>query len=92
MENESGYSQATLTYYTVEKVLTDARDNVIEDKFALVGGGGVSMFGEQSSDPNTVHIRNPKLHMEFEVVRHDGSFNQIVQGIGPNERSIDRNN
>lgn len=82
MENETGYSQATLTYYEVDRTLTDERDQVIENKDDTVGPGGIfSMFGMDSSDPNTVHVRNPRLQMEFEIVRHRGSYAKEILGL-----------
>lgn len=84
MENESGYNQSTLTYYQVDKVLTDERDDVIDDSDAVVGDQNLTMFGSPnsgSSDPNVIHIRNGRLQMEFEVQLNANSYRLEVLGI-----------
>lgn len=80
MANETGYEQATLTLYTKGGVLTDQRDDVIDNADDVVGKLSVSNFGEGSSDPNVVHVRNEKLEMEFEVVKSERSFEEDVLG------------
>jgi hypothetical protein len=86
MENPTEYAQSTLTYYEVDQVLTDERDNVIENKVGTIGSPGIfSMFGMDSSDPNTVHVRNPRLQMEFELVRHRGSYAKEILGLDDHE-------
>jgi hypothetical protein len=89
MQNDSGFDQTTLTFYTVDQVLVDERDEVIQDKIGTVGAGGTLLFGTDSSDPNTVHVQNPRLQREFEVVRHSGSYSQEVLGY-PHEDTSQR--
>jgi hypothetical protein len=80
MTNETGYEQATLTYYMKGGVLTDQRDEVIDNAEEVIGVMFAGHFGEGSSDPNTVHIRNDKIRMEFEVVKSERSFEEDVLG------------
>lgn len=81
IENDSNWNQSTLTWYVVDKVLSDERDQVIEEVDGTVGSDNLLRFGEGSSDDNIVHIRNPRLQLEFEVVRHEGSYAREVLGI-----------
>jgi hypothetical protein len=84
MENETAYVQGALTYYSVDEVLVDERDDVIEDKDASVGVKNLMMFGNPrngSSDPNIIHIRNPRLQMEFEVCQSESSYRREVLGM-----------
>jgi hypothetical protein len=80
MTNETGYEQATLTFYAKGAVLTDQRDEVIDNAEDVVGQLFESNFGEGSSDPSTVHVRNDKIQMEFEVVRSGRSYEEDVLG------------
>jgi len=80
MQNNLGYEQGQLTYYEKDKVLTDEREDVIEDVDATVGENNIQ-FGIGSSDVNVVHIRNEKLRMDFELVRSEGSYAQEVLGL-----------
>lgn len=81
MDNVSEWPQSTLMWYTVDKVLTDETDKVIEDVDETVGLVNLERFGEGSSDPNIVHVRNPRLNLEFEIVQHDGSYRKQVLGM-----------
>jgi len=80
MENEGGLNEATLTFYEKDHILADERDDVIEN-FDLVVGERNIQFGVGSSDKNTVHIRNEKLGMVFEVLRSENSYAQDVLGV-----------
>lgn len=90
MANETGYEQATVTYYTTGGVVADHRDDVIDNADVVLGDRFASNFGTDSSDPNIVHIRNEKLQMEFEVVKSDRSYEQDVLGQDPTESSDPR--
>lgn len=81
MDNKSDFQQSTLTYYVVDKTLTDEREQVIEDWADVIGATTPDMFGEKSSDPKTVHVRNTRLGLEFEIVKHESSYRQEVLGI-----------
>ena len=78
---ESGYLQATLTYYDADDVLLDEDESRIDDVDAKVGARNLTRFGELSSDSNAVYIRNDKLEMEYEVLRLSGSYAVIVLGV-----------
>lgn len=90
MQNETGYEQATLTYYVKGGVLTDQRDEVIDNAEEVIGKILPVQFGEGSSDPNTVHIRNDKLQMEFEVVKSERSYEEDVLGQDDTETPAQR--
>lgn len=84
MENESEYVQGNLTYYKTDAVLADEKDDVIEDRDAVIGDNNLARFGDPrngSSDPNIIHVRNPRLQMEFEVCLSENSYRREVLGI-----------
>jgi hypothetical protein len=84
MENESGFIQGVLTYYKVDEVLVDEREDPIEDQEDVIGKKHLQMFGKPSngsSDPNVIHIRNPRLAMEFEVCLDSDSYTKKVLGL-----------
>jgi predicted nucleic acid-binding protein len=81
IENDSNWNQSTLTWYVIDKVLADERDQVIEDVEGTIGSENLALFGQGSSDDNIVHIRNPHLQLEFEVLRHEGSYSRVVLGL-----------
>lgn len=85
MANETGYVQATLTYHANGGVLTNDSDDVFEDGATVLGNDFAANFGKDSSDENTVHVRNESLQMEFEVVSTDLSYEEAVLGMSSNE-------
>ena len=87
MSNESGYTQVTLTYYAGDNVLTDERDEPIEDVNATIGLENLYRFGDFSGDPRTIYISNERLQMDFEVLRHDGKYTVEVLGLDDRPRS-----
>lgn len=83
---DAEYSQSTLTYYMGDDTLADDRDKIMDDASRLlIVGTHLSDFGVMSNDPNAVYIRNHKLHSDFEVVKRDDKYSEVVAGLGGNE-------
>lgn len=90
-DGESNYLQPTLTWYAGDGVLTDEHEEPMEDFEKTVGKFTDADFGRQSSDENTLHVRNEILQLEFEIVRHEGKFSEVVLGEeAPVQRPRDR--
>lgn len=81
MENDGDFIQVTAIWYAEDDVLCDEKEDPIEDIKETIGPDAYQKFGEQSSDERTVHIRNEKLRIDFEVVKNDGSYNRQVLGV-----------
>jgi hypothetical protein len=81
MVNDDEHEQVTLTYFAGDDVLSDERDTVIAEPDVIVGLDNLQKFGYGSEDPNTVYICNPRLEVDYEVVRSEGSFAQEVHGF-----------
>jgi len=80
-ENDTEYSQVTLTYYDEDGVLADTDDSVIHNQVSLIGDGTLSRFGHGSDDYNVLYVRNPHLEMEYEICRVQKSFEAEVEGL-----------
>jgi hypothetical protein len=85
--SESGYTQSSITYYNEDDVLADETDEAIEDPDALVGLENLQRFGHGTDDVNILYVRNPKLELEYEIVRHPGSFAEEVLGLDGHDRN-----
>lgn len=79
-ETEPEHQQVTVTYYAGSDQLCGERDEPIDNAELVVGTEFKTKFGWESSDPHTVHVRNEGLHMDFEVVRSEGSYEEEVLG------------
>jgi hypothetical protein len=78
MNNELDYNQETLTYYRGDDIVADQEDKPIYNYAGLMGE---LKFGHGSGQENAVYIRNDSIHMEWEVLLHDGSFEIEVMGL-----------
>jgi hypothetical protein len=76
--DEMGFKQDTVTYYVGDDIMADPMDTPIYNYSALMGD---LRFGHGSKDPNVVYIRNEKMHIEWEVLRHTGHFSVEVMGL-----------
>lgn len=72
LEAEKDYGQDSLVYYDGDGVVCDTQSQVVDDK--VVGEANLLRFGHGTQDPDTVHIRNDQLEMDFEVVRSNGKY------------------
>lgn len=76
--DDMGYHQETLTYYAGDDIMADVEDTPIYNYQGLMGE---LRFGHGSKDPGVVYIRNETLHMEWEILHHEGTFEQEVLGL-----------
>ena len=61
---------------------------IVQDPDAIINTIVLNRFGRlsQSGDPNVVWCRNDILETDYEITRHDGSYQHDVLGI-PEEES-----
>lgn len=63
------FEKLTVTYYPNSRVVLDEDDEVIDDPGQVLGWRNLSRFGEESGDEDVVFVRNPRLLIDYEVVR-----------------------
>lgn len=81
LQNEAEYIQVTYTFYAGDDVLADEEEMPVDEVEKLVGNHNLDKFGHRSKDPRVVYIRNDKLDMDFEILKHDGTYAREVAGI-----------
>jgi hypothetical protein len=79
--NELEYTQVNWTFYAVDNVLTDERDELVVRPELIVGMENLERFGHGADDSNTVYIRNDRVQVEFEIIRTLKSYEVEVLGI-----------
>ncbi|MFL5661345.1 MAG: hypothetical protein ACJ8BW_08325 [Ktedonobacteraceae bacterium] len=82
--DKEGYQDVTLTYYTVDDVLCNEQDEIIDpdgDRERLIGEASLDRFGHGSNDASIVYVRNDALEILFEVVKSPHSFAEEVHGF-----------
>lgn len=80
---EEGHDREVLTYYVDDDVAVDTREVPVPDNDQVIGDDNLKRFGHGSHDPNIVYVRNEKLGLDFEIVRHSGSFTNQAAGPEP---------
>lgn len=73
-DDNEDYDTVSLTYYS-DGVLTDERDNIIEDIEGTVGEDSLTHFGEYEDD--SVFVRNDLLKTDYEILADDRKFSEI---------------
>lgn len=81
MEDDHEFEKSSVVYYQGDMTLVDDREEPIDNVQGIIGETSLNYFGYESSDPNVVHVRSPNLGMDFEVVRHEGTYSEEVLGL-----------
>jgi hypothetical protein len=76
-ETHLEYDKNTLTYYMGDETLADPSDGAIDDPESLVGPNSLDLLDAV----DTIYVRNVSSGVDFEIVRHQGSFAEVVHGI-----------
>lgn len=85
--HEMEYQSVTLTYYEVDDVLCNERDEIIDPdgRDDMIGEETLQRFGHGSKDANIVFVRNDKLELMFEICKSPNSFAEEVHGLRHDE-------
>lgn len=86
LNSDTPYPQQTLTYYAGDEMLIDERDTPIYNIREVIGD---FRFGHGSGDPNVFYIRNNKRRVEYEIIREEGSYEDVVLGLEADEEVSD---
>lgn len=74
------YDKLTISYYAGDDVLADENDQMmIEDRY-VIGDEALSSFGKDSGDDMVVYVRNHPLTIDYEVVKIDAKYSELVLG------------
>ncbi|ASR83348.1 hypothetical protein SEA_MEDIUMFRY_53 [Arthrobacter phage MediumFry] len=79
---EEMYEQFVLTYYTGDGTLCyEDTGQVVEDVDQTVGFHNLHNFGVESGNDDTVYVRNDKKETEYEILRDERKYSEVVGGI-----------
>lgn len=81
MQNDPEHTQCTVTWFELDKVLIDEREDRLDDYDNMVGANNLERFGHKSNDPNVVYVRNDSLQMDFEILLSRGKYTKDVLGL-----------
>lgn len=79
---EEGLPQLTLTYFAGDDIMVDQDEKPIYNHISVVGE---LRWGHGSQDQNVLYVRNPKLKVEYEILKDSGSYAIEVLGLDNSE-------
>lgn len=77
----TSYDKISLTYYDGDGVLTDDREEPVNDINKIIGDDATSSFGLDPTEPDVVYVRNNRIKTDFEIVRVMDAYTEAVLGI-----------
>jgi hypothetical protein len=80
LENDAENTQVTLTWYEGDGVMVDDRDQAVRNHVGAIGEENLK-FGYGSKDPNTVYIRNDRFKADYEIIRSEQKYAEVVHGF-----------
>ncbi len=81
MQNEHDFSQTTFTYYAGDRILTNERDDVMDQVNQIVGHSNLEAIRDLPDDKNTIYVRNEKYDSDYEIVVSQGKYSTEVAGL-----------
>lgn len=79
-----GHDISTLTLYA-DQMLVNEREEPMDDVARVIGLANLKKFGaDPDGDPNTLYIRNTRIGVDFEIVRSEMTYAEVV-GLGSDE-------
>jgi hypothetical protein len=73
-----GYETVSLTYFKDGVLTTDYDDEEVDYVDDVVGLDSLEHFGEYDSDPDTVFVRNDRLKVDYEIMRDNRNYSDVV--------------
>jgi hypothetical protein len=88
--DESGYATSVYTYYEEDEILSDERDEVVDNVDELVGMENLARFGHGSDNANILLVRNEALEIDIEITKSNGSYAADVQGFLQHDYTVEK--
>lgn len=75
----AGHTREQLTYYEADDVIIDSSGVALNDETVI--GDALSMFGMYGAPADTVYMRNNEKHLDLEITKVRGAYQEIVLGV-----------
>jgi hypothetical protein len=82
---ETPFEKVEMTYFEGDDTLVDARNQIVPDIDGVVGKKNFDKWGQGTTDPNQVYVRNERLELDIEITRDDNTYTRAVLHIIPEE-------
>ena len=79
-------TKLSITYFAGDNIICYEDDSVMLDPEESFGIINLSRFGVASDSEHIVYVRNPRTSVDYEIVRDDGKYSEMVAHLlGPIE-------
>lgn len=87
MTDDSPFTKVEMTFFDGDGVLIDSRQQPIQENEmdGLIGLKNLLRFGEGTTDPDQVYIRNERLEIDIEVTKDDNTYTRAILNIIPED-------
>ena len=80
-EMPNHFEKVTITYFAGDNIIAYEDDTIMMDPEESIDVINLSRFGVMSDDENFVYVRNPKINVDYEIVRDDGKYSEMMARI-----------
>ncbi len=77
-ETDPPFTKVEMRWFAGDNKVVDSRDDLVP--MSTVGQVNTTKFGEGTTDPNQVYIRNERFGLDIELTREDGLYLHEVLG------------
>lgn len=85
-ESDGNFQESsTVTYFEGDDTLMDDAEHIIPDPDSVINVKNLAFFGVGSEDPSIVYVRNEKIGIDFEIVKDERDYAEVVLGIRTND-------
>lgn len=79
------YSKETLRYLAGSNTLLDTDEEIIPNPQDIIGEDALAYFKVRRNGLDTVYARNDKIATDYEIIREEGTYEELILGIVPDE-------
>lgn len=75
------FQKQTVTYFAGDNIIAYEDDTIMMDPDETIDVINLSRFGVMSDDENFVYVRNHRLGIDYEIVRDEGKYSEMMARI-----------
>lgn len=75
-DDEPDYDKLSFNYFAGDETLTDENEDIVTHD--IVGAHSLTQFGMDPDDVDTVFVRNDKLGIDYEVIKDERCYKDVV--------------
>jgi len=87
--DDGPFQKVELTWFEGDEILVDSRNQIVPNVGDLIGTNNLNRWGEGTTDPNQVYIRNERQGIDIELTRDDQTYSRAILGI-PSDEEVRR--